>query len=126
MKNFKELKQEDQKPKEGTMNFKEVQENYSPVFEAHEVVGLTPEQVKEAEEIYYELEEYLKDHGLEDLDEGVLGKIIGGVTGFLAGPAVGKTIAKALGIKKGVLYDMFTSRLVNSALGSALGKKLKV
>lgn len=95
-----------------------------PIFESHEIAELNETEILEAERIYYELSEYIKENGIEKLDEGILGKIIGGVAGFVIGPAVGKIIAKALGIEKGILYDMFTSRLVSAALGATLAKNL--
>ena len=94
------------------------------IFEAHEVSELNESEIREAERIYYELSNYIKENGFNELDEGILGKIIGGAAGFIIGPAVGKIIANALGIEKGILYDMFTSRLVSAALGASLGKNL--
>ncbi len=67
-------------------------------------------------------EEFAGD--INNIDEGVLGKIFGGVAGFLVGPSIGKTVANALGLEKGVLYDLFCSKLVGIALGSAIGKHL--
>jgi len=104
--------------------FKEFKYPAKPIFESYELEGLNESEVKEAERIYQELTEYLKEHGIEDLDEGILGRIIGGVAGFVIGPAVGKVIANALGIERGILYDMFTSRLVAAALGSSIAKNL--
>lgn len=73
-----------------------------------------------------EVQEALKEIGdvkdLNNIDEGLFGKILGGLTGFLAGPAIGKVIANALGINRGVIYDMLTSRLAGAALGAALSK----
>jgi hypothetical protein len=106
-------------------SFKEFKYNPTgPIFEAHEVEELNEAEVLEAERIYRELSAYIKEHGIDKLDEGILGKIVGGVAGFIIGPAVGKIIANALGIEKGILYDMFTSRLVAAALGSSLAKNL--
>lgn len=95
-----------------------------PIFEAHEIAELNEAEVLEAERIYRELATYINENGIENLDEGILGKIIGGVAGFVIGPAVGRVIANALGIDKGILYDMFTSRLVSAALGASLAKNL--
>jgi len=103
--------------------FKDFKYN-KPVFESHQVEGLNESEIKESERIYRELSEYIKEHGIENLDEGILGKIVGGLAGFVIGPAIGKIIANALGIEKGILYDMFTSRLVSAALGSSIGKNL--
>jgi hypothetical protein len=109
MKTFKEFK---------------VRPDDTPIFEAHEVAELNEAEILEAERIYHELSDYVKENGIENLDEGILGKIIGGVAGFVIGPAIGKIIANALGIDKGILYDMFTSRLVSAALGASLAKNL--
>jgi hypothetical protein len=105
-------------------SFIEFKENPTPIFEAYEVEGLTESEIQESERIYRELATYIKENGIENLDEGILGKIIGGLTGFVIGPAVGKIIANALGIDTGILYDMFTSRLVSAALGATLAKNL--
>lgn len=64
----------------------------------------------------------LGDVSVEDIDEGLLGKIVGGVSGFVVGPMLGKVVARALGLEKGILYDMLTSRLVTAALGVAIAK----
>jgi hypothetical protein len=92
------------------------------IFESHEVEHLTEAEVKEAERIYTEVSNLLKEHGIENVDEGILGSIIGGIAGFVVGPAVGKVIANALGIERGILFDMLTSRLVGTALGASLTK----
>ena len=104
--------------------FKEFKNPTTPIFESYEVDTLSESEVLEAERVYRELAAYIKENGINNLDEGVLGKIIGGLTGFIIGPAVGKIVANALGIEKGILYDMFTSRLVSAALGSTLAKNL--
>ena len=62
------------------------------------------------------------DKKINELDEGILGKIVGGLTGFVVGPAIGRVIANSLGIEKGIIYDMLTSRLVSAAIGSAITK----
>ena len=95
-----------------------------PIFESAEVIGLNEAEVAIAERIYRELSEQIAIHGIEGIDEGLLGKIVGGVAGFIVGPALGKVVANALGIERGILYDMFTSRLVSTALGAAIGKNL--
>jgi hypothetical protein len=96
----------------------------TPVFESHVISELNEMEILEAERIYHELSEYVEKNTFDNLDEGILGKIIGGAAGFIIGPAVGKVIAKALGVEKGILYDMFTSRLVSAALGASLAKNL--
>lgn len=68
-------------------------------------------------------EEY--DGDINNIDEGLLGRIVGGTAGFLVGPTIGKVIAKALGVEKGILFDMFTSRLVSAALGAAIAKSFE-
>lgn len=101
--------------------------NNEPIFEAEIIEGWTDEEVVEAERIYYELSNILENEGvegLENIDEGLLKKLVGGAAGFIVGPSIGKVIAKALGINKGILYDMFTSRLVGAALGSAITKSI--
>jgi hypothetical protein len=90
------------------------------IFERQEVEHLNEAEVKEAERIYTEISDMLKERGIEDLDEGFLSSIIGGIAGFVVGPAVGKVIANALGIERGILFDMLTSRLVGTALGASL------
>lgn len=95
-----------------------------PIFESYEVSGLNEAEVAEAERVYRELSEHIMAHGIENLDEGIFGKIIGGLAGFVVGPAIGKIIANALGVERGILYDMFTSRLVSTALGAAIGNNL--
>lgn len=111
-------------------NYKEFigRKDYGQIFEAHEIEDWTATEILEGERIYGELMSLYESEGVEGLqniDEGWLGKIVGGVAGFVIGPTIGKVIAKALGIQKGLLYDMFTSRLVGAALGSAISKSLK-
>jgi hypothetical protein len=105
-------------------SFIEFKELPGKIFESYEIEGLNENEVSEAERVYQELTAYIKENGIENLDEGILGKIVGGLTGFVIGPAVGKIVANALGIDKGILYDMFTSRLVSAALGASLAKNL--
>lgn len=110
-------------------NYKEFigQTEDKPIFEAHEIEDWSQTDVLEGERIYGELMAIYESDGIEglqNLDEGILGKIIGGVAGFVIGPSIGKVIAKALGIQKGILYDMFTSRLVGAALGTAISKSI--
>lgn len=105
-------------------SFIEFKDNSGPIFETYEVEGLTESEVIEAERVYKELAEYIKENGIEKLDEGILGRIVGGLAGFVIGPAIGRIIASALGIEKGILYDMFTSRLVSAALGASLAKNM--
>lgn len=97
-------------------NFKE-----SQIFESEQTKNLTPEQIKEGEDLYRTLVEKLEKG--ETVDEGILGALAGGAAGLLIGPAVGKAICKALGIEeKGTLGKLLTSRLVTTAIGVALGK----
>lgn len=105
-------------------SFIEFKDNPGPIFETYEVEGLTESEVVEAERVYKELAQYIKENGIEKLDEGILGRIVGGLAGFVIGPAIGRIIASALGIEKGILYDMFTSRLVSAALGASLAKNM--
>ena len=105
-------------------SFIEFKDQPGSIFESYEVEGLTEGEVVEAERVYRELSQYIKENGIENLDEGILGKIVGGLAGFVIGPAIGKIIASALGIEKGILYDMFTSRLVSAALGASLAKNM--
>ncbi len=96
----------------------------SLIFESVEIEGLTDEEVKIQEQLYNKLMEHLKENpDLNELDEGVLGKIVGGITGFVVGPWLTKAICKALNIEKGILADLFTSRLFTAALGSAIGSR---
>jgi hypothetical protein len=93
----------------------------SKIFEAADVMGSTPDQIKEAERVYEEIIKKLEAG--EDIDEGLLSGLAGGAIGALAGPTVGKAICKVLGIDpKGTLGKLLTSRLVSTALGYALGK----
>lgn len=108
-------------------NYKEFigKKDHGKIFEAHEVEDWTNLDILEGERIYDEMMAIYEAEGLEglnNLDEGIFGKILGGAAGFIVGPTVGKVIAKALGIEKGILYDMFTSRLVGAALGAAITK----
>lgn len=104
--------------------FKEFKDPLKPIFESYEVEHLNEQELAEAERIYMALSEHVKEKGIENVEEGLLGSIIGGVAGFIIGPAVGKVVANALGIERGILYDMLTSRLVSAALGSTLAKNL--
>ena len=93
----------------------------SKIFEAHEVMGVSPEQLQEAEKAYYTILEKLNNG--EEVDEGFLSSLAGGTVGFLAGPAIGRAICRALGIDEGGnLGKLLTSRLVTTAIGIALGK----
>lgn len=95
--------------------------NTSKIFEAEEVMGHSPDQIQEAEDLYEELIKRLENG--EEIDEGLLGGLAGGAVGALAGPAIGKAICKVLGIDpKGNLGRLLTSRLVTTALGYAIGK----
>ena len=110
-------------------NYKEFigQKDNGQIFEAHEIEDWSSTDVLEGERIYCELMSLYESDGvdgLQNIDEGWLGKLVGGVAGFVIGPAIGKVIAKALGIQKGLLYDMFTSRLVGAAFGSAISKSV--
>lgn len=126
MKDFNELRKtnDDKTLKSSIMDFKELQESSQPIFESETIEHLTEDERKQAEEIYIRLRQYLTEHEIKEIDEGIIGSIVGGAAGFLAGPALGKAVAHALGIEKGILYDMLTSRLVVAALGAALGKKI--
>jgi len=104
--------------------FKNPDENSKQIFESYQIENLSESEVLEAERIYKELELYIAEHGIQNLDEGILGKIVGGVAGFVIGPAIGRIVANALGIERGILYDMFTSRLVSAALGSSIAKNM--
>jgi len=91
------------------------------IFEAEQIQGYTPDQIKEAENVYNLLVEKLEKG--EDIDEGFLGGLVGGALGALVGPSIGKAVCKVLGIdEKGHLGKLFTSRLVTTALGITLGK----
>jgi hypothetical protein len=93
----------------------------SKIFEAKDVMGSTPEQLQEAEKVYYLMVEKLEAG--EEMDEGFFSGLIGGTVGALAGPAIGKAICKVLGIDpNGNLGRLLTSRLVTTALGYAIGK----
>lgn len=96
--------------------------NARPIFESHEVEHLNEAEIKEAERIYVQVSEHLKENGIENIDEGFLGSILGGLAGFIVGPAIGKVIANALGIERGIIFDMLTSRLVGTALGAGITK----
>ena len=108
-------------------NYKQFIGQDSKIFESHEIEGWEPIHIVEGERIYNELMAIYEAEGaegLQNVDEGLLGKILGGVAGFVIGPSIGKVIAKALGIERGLLYDMFTSRLVGAALGTAISKNI--
>jgi predicted nucleic acid-binding protein len=91
------------------------------IFEAEEIKGLTPDQIKEGEAAYKLIVEKLEKG--EEIDEGLLGAFVGGAAGLLIGPAIGRAICRALGIEEnGTLGKLLTSRLVTTAIGVALGK----
>jgi hypothetical protein len=97
--------------------------NSSKIFEAEEILNAKPDpqQLYEAEKLYYMIVEKLEAG--EEMDEGFFGGLLGGTVGALAGPAIGKAICKVLGIdQNGTLGKLFTSRLVTTAMGIALGK----
>jgi len=104
--------------------FKNPNAESKPIFESYQIENLSESEVLEAERIYKELELYIAENGIQNLDEGILGKIVGGIAGFVIGPAIGRIVANALGIERGILYDMFTSRLVSAALGSSIAKNM--
>jgi hypothetical protein len=68
-----------------------------PIFESHEISHLNEAEILEAERVYKDLSEYIAEHGIENIDEGIFGKILGGIAGFVVGPAIGRIIARALG-----------------------------
>lgn len=93
----------------------------SKIFESEQIKNLSPEEIREAEEVYYQMVEKLENG--EEIDEGFWGAVAGGAVGALAGPAIGKALCKVLGIdEKGHLGKLLTSRLVTTAMGIALGK----
>lgn len=93
----------------------------SKIFEAEQIKGLSPDQIKEGENLYNQLVEKLEKG--EPIDEGFFGGLVGGAAGFLIGPAIGKAICKVLGVdENGTLGKLLTSRLVSTALGITLGK----
>jgi hypothetical protein len=93
----------------------------SKIFESEDIVGLSQNEINEAEKAFEIILEKVKNG--EEIDEGFLGGLIGGAAGALVGPAIGKAICKALGIdEKGTLGKLLTSRLVTTAIGIALGK----
>jgi hypothetical protein len=93
----------------------------SKIFEAHEVIGTTPDQLQKAEETYNSLIEKL--NAGEEIDEGLFGGLALAGLGALAGPTIGKAICSVLGVDpKGNLGKLLTSRLVTAALGYELGK----
>jgi uncharacterized protein YcfJ len=93
----------------------------SRIFESEQTKNLSPDQISEAEKVYYEMVEKLEKG--EEIDEGFWGAVAGGAIGALAGPAIGKALCKVLGIdEKGHLGKLLTSRLVTTAMGIALGK----
>ena len=97
--------------------------NTSNIFEVEQMLDIkpTPDQLYEAEKLYYKVVEKLENG--EELDEGFWGALAGGTIGALAGPAIGNAICSVLGIEKnGTLGKLLTSRLVTTAMGIALGK----
>ena len=104
--------------------FKNPEENSKPIFESHHVENLSESEVLEAERIYKEIAIFVNENGIQNLDEGILGRIVGGIAGFVVGPAIGRIVANALGIERGILYDMLTSRIVSAALGSSIAKNM--
>jgi hypothetical protein len=104
--------------------FKNPNIDSKPIFESHEVENLSESEVLEAERIYKEITVFVNENGIQNLDEGILGRIVGGIAGFVVGPAIGRIVANALGIERGILYDMLTSRIVSAALGSSIAKNM--
>jgi len=96
---------------------------YETSEKLYEAFKENPDLLIEMKEEIYQL---LEDAGIntDELNEGIVGKLVGGIAGFAFGPKFGRIIAKALGIEKGILYDMFNSRLVGAALGSAVAKAM--
>jgi len=97
--------------------------NSSRVFEAEEmrINNPTPDELQNAEKVYDELLEKLKNG--KELDEGFLTGLLGGAAGALIGPAIGKAICRVLGIdENGHFGKLLTSRLVTTAMGYELGK----
>ena len=95
--------------------------NSSKIFESEEIRGLSPDQIKLAENTFHKLVESLEKG--EDIDEGLLGGLIGGGVGALVGPTIGRALCKVLGIdEQGHLGKLLTSRLVTTAMGFTLGK----
>jgi uncharacterized membrane protein YeaQ/YmgE (transglycosylase-associated protein family) len=93
----------------------------SKIFEAEDIKDLSYAQILEAEEVYNNLINKLKNG--EEIEEGFFTSVAGGVAGALLGPAIGKAICKVLGIdENGTLGKLLTSRLVSAAIGASLGK----
>lgn len=93
----------------------------SSIFEAHEIEGLNPIQINEAEQAYGQILDKINKG--EELEEGFLSGLLGGAVGATVGPAIGRAICSVLGINEnGTLGKLLTSRLVTTAMGIALGK----
>jgi hypothetical protein len=96
-------------------------QNSSKIFEAEEIKDLTPEQLYEAEKMYGQVVEKLKNG--EDLDEGIISGLLGAGVGALAAATIMKGICSVLGIDtNGTLGKLLTSKLVMSSIGYTLGR----
>ena len=97
-------------------------ENSSKIFEAEEIKGLTPDEIKNAENLYNVLLESIQEK--KPIDEGLFGALVGGVSAAAFGPAIMKSICKALGINESSpLYNLLTSRLILTAVATYIGSK---
>jgi len=95
--------------------------NSSKIFEAEEIIGLTPEQIKEGEKTYEIILEKLQKG--EQIEEGLFTGLLVGGTAALIGPSIMRAICKALGIlEDGPLGKLLTSKLVLASVGYTLGK----
>jgi len=93
----------------------------SKIFESEEIMGLSVEQIQEAEKRYYKLLEQIQSK--KDIDEGLLSGLVTGATSALIGPLIMKALCNALGInQEGVLGKLLTSKLVLASIGYTIGK----
>lgn len=95
------------------------------IYEGLDVSYLTESELNESIAVYHQLNEMVKEGGIENLEKELAEGLLGSIAGFIMGPAIGKVIANALGIEKGILFDMLTSRLVSAALGSAIQNNMR-
>ena len=91
------------------------------IFEAEQIKGLTPEQIKEGENAYNILVEKLSKG--EEIDEGLFTGLVSAGASALIGPSIMKAVCRVLGITEdGPLGKLLTSKLVLGAMGYTLGK----
>jgi hypothetical protein len=108
-----------QKPSLSYLDFKYA--STTKIFEAEEIKGLTPDQIKQGEDTYRLIVEKLEKG--EPLEEGLFSGLLLGGASALIGPSIMRAICKVLGIEEnGTLGKLLTSKLVLGAVGYTIGR----